>query len=169
MLPPILLKYRVHLLTAICIFALVSPDAVTLAQTVTGFPPTGTPMGTTPPGVSPGVGTAGSPPSTGTVGTPPGTTPTTPGTTGSALANPLNNINSFTDLLNAIVNAIIQLGGILLVLALVFTGFKFVQAQGKEEALREARSMLVWTVIGGLILLGAGVIKGVIIATVQGL
>ncbi len=48
---------------------------------------------------------------------------------------------------------------------LVYVGFLFVAAQGNEEKIRSARSALVWTLIGGLILLGATAISKVIQAT----
>jgi hypothetical protein len=50
---------------------------------------------------------------------------------------------------------------------IVYVGFLFVAAQGNEEKIRSARSALVWTVIGGLILLGAKAIALVIEQTVS--
>lgn len=85
------------------------------------------------------------------------------------LVNPLQNIDSFPDLLNAIIGAIVDIGFIVLILMLVFVGFKFVAAQGREEELRNARSALVWTVIGGLILLGAEAISLVVQSTAEAL
>ena len=84
---------------------------------------------------------------------------------GIGLVNPLQNIDSFPDLLDAILTAVVDIGFMLLTLMLVFVGFKFVAAQGREEELRNARSALVWTVIGGLILLGAKAISVVIQST----
>lgn len=84
---------------------------------------------------------------------------------GIGLVNPLNNIDSFPDLLNAVIGAVVDIGFMLLILMLVYVGFKFVAAQGKEEELRNARSALVWTVIGGLILLGAEAISLVVQST----
>ncbi len=92
----------------------------------------------------------------------------TPGA-GGGLQNPLKDINSLPDLLNAILKAVVELGSIILVVAIVYVGFKFVVAQGNEEKIKEARGALVWTVIGGLILLGATAISTVIQATVGGL
>lgn len=91
------------------------------------------------------------------------------GQPGMGLVNPLQNIDSFPDLLAAILGAVVQIGFMLLILMLVFVGFKFVAAQGKEEELRNARSALVWTVIGGLILLGAEAISLVIQSTAEAL
>lgn len=84
------------------------------------------------------------------------------------LENPLN-AGSLPELLNVVLKAVIQLGSILLVLALVWVGFMFVMAQGREEKIRDARSALVWTVLGGVLLLGAQAISLVISATVQSL
>lgn len=90
-----------------------------------------------------------------------------PGSEG--LTNPLNGIDSLPDFLNAILGAIVQLGVIVLTLALVYVGFLFVKAQGNEEQLRSARGALMWTVIGGLVLLGAQTIGMVISTTVESL
>lgn len=89
--------------------------------------------------------------------------------TGGGLKNPLNNINSLPDFMNAILDGVIQLGSILLLLAIVYVGFLFVKAQGKEEEIKNARDALMWTVIGGLILLGAKTIGLVISSTVGAL
>lgn len=70
--------------------------------------------------------------------------------------------------MTAILGAIVKLATILLTLMLVYTGFLFVMAQGNEEKLTNAKNTLVWTVIGGLILLGATAIQAVITATVAG-
>ena len=51
----------------------------------------------------------------------------------------------------------------------VFVGFKFVTARGEPGKITEARSALLWTVVGALILLGAEVIARGIQATVQAL
>jgi hypothetical protein len=84
------------------------------------------------------------------------------------LTNPLN-ASSLTDLLQLVLHTIVQLGSILLVVALVWVGFLFVAAQGAEEKIRDARNALVWTVVGGLVLLGAEAISAAIQATVSAL
>ncbi len=85
-----------------------------------------------------------------------------------ALQNPLT-AGSIPELLAVVLRAVVQIGSIVLVLALVWVGFLFVAAQGAEEKIREARNALVWTVIGGLILLGATAISAAIQATAQAL
>lgn len=65
-------------------------------------------------------------------------------------------------LIRILIGLVVQIGTILLVLALVWTGFLFIQAQGNEEQLRSARSALLWTVLGGLLLLAAQALHMVI-------
>jgi hypothetical protein len=84
------------------------------------------------------------------------------------LLNPLG-INSLEELLQAVLRAVVRIGAILLVLALVWTGFLFVFAQGNEEKIKSARQALFWTVIGGLVLLGAEAISLVLSSTIEGL
>jgi hypothetical protein len=76
----------------------------------------------------------------------------------SNLINPLN-AGTFEELITDILDAVVQLGAIFLVLALVWTGFLFVQAQGSEDKIKQAREALFWSVAGGLILLGASAIS----------
>lgn len=88
-----------------------------------------------------------------------------PGTT---LENPLGNTSSLSDLLTAILKFVTtEIGPVVVTLMLVYCGFLFVVAQGNEEKIRDARSALIWTVIGALVLLGAAVIQGVITSTVN--
>lgn len=84
-----------------------------------------------------------------------------------ALQNPLQGICSLPALLHAILQAVVELGSILLAMMLVWVGFLFVVAQGNPEKLSSARSALIWTLIGGLILLGAESISLVIQETVK--
>ena len=119
------------------------------------------PVGSTP-------GPVGSTP--GAVGSTPGVVGSTPGsgsgTTG--LTNPLN-VGTLDALITEILQYAIILGGILLSFMLVYVGFQFVMAQGNPEAVSKARSMLLWTVIGGMLLLGAQSIAIVITSTVKSL
>lgn len=91
----------------------------------------------------------------------------TSGSTG--LKNPLNGISTLPEFLKAILSGIVQIGTIVLIMMLVYVGFKFVAARGNAEELQSAKNSLVWTVIGGLILLGATTIQLVIEGTVNSL
>jgi hypothetical protein len=84
---------------------------------------------------------------------------------GSGLYNPLQS-NTLQDLLGKVLDGVIAIGTVVVTIMLVYCGFLFVVAQGAEEKIREARTALMWTVIGALVLLGAKVISGVISNTV---
>lgn len=83
------------------------------------------------------------------------TTGETGGASGGGLTNPLKDINNLWDLVVKILELVVRLGWIFVTFMLIYVGFLFVSAQGNDEKLKSARSALVWTVIGGLILLGA--------------
>lgn len=97
------------------------------------------------------------------------TPPATGGSPSGGLINPLRGVNSFPDFLRAILGGIVEIGTIVLIMMLVYVGFLFVAARGNAEKLQGAKSALVWTVIGGLILLGATSIQLVIEGTVNSL
>jgi hypothetical protein len=88
----------------------------------------------------------------------------TTGCSGGGLSNPLSSC-TIQDLLGKVLDAAIAIGTVVVTIMLVYCGFLFVVAQGNEEKIRDARSALVWTVIGALILLGAKVISSVIANT----
>jgi len=94
-------------------------------------------------------------------------TPAPGGNTG-GLQNPLG-FSTIPEFLTAVLGLVVTIGGIVVVLMLVYIGFLFVTAQGAEEKIREAREALLWTVIGALILLGAQAISTGIQATATSL
>lgn len=98
----------------------------------------------------------------------PGGNPETPeGPKG--LVNPLGDVETLPQFLEAILKGVVDIGTIILIMMLVYVGFLFVAARGNAEKLQSAKSALVWTVIGGLILLGATAIQMVITETVKSL
>lgn len=87
---------------------------------------------------------------------------------GLAVNNPLR----YTDLqsfLYALLDLVLLIGYIVAVFFIIFSGFKFVMAQGNPGEISKARNMLMWTVIGTAVLIGAKVIATVIQATVEAL
>ncbi len=103
---------------------------------------------------------------------PPGTvltTPPNPSGSNITLINPLQGGGNLQSFLLNILDFVILIGTIIVILMMVFVGYKFVAAQGKEAEIREARSALLWTVVGALILLGSKAIALGIEATVQAL
>ena len=83
-----------------------------------------------------------------------------------SLASPIAypTISSFVQ---AILKAVVLIIFPLVVLMLVYTGFLFVKAQGKEQEITKARQAFFWTVIGGLLVLGAQALSLAIEATVD--
>jgi len=71
-----------------------------------------------------------------------------------AFDNPLA-YDTLQDFLLAILNSVIYIVFPIIVLMIVYVGFKFVQAQGNAQKLQEAKRSLVFTVIGALVVLGS--------------
>jgi heme/copper-type cytochrome/quinol oxidase subunit 2 len=88
---------------------------------------------------------------------------------GVPLINPLKAGTSIESFLGSILDFVIRIGSIIVILMTVFVGYKFVVAQGKPDKIEEAKKMLLWTIIGALVLIGAKVISAGILATVQAL
>jgi len=94
------------------------------------------------------------------------------GTTGGSatrLLNPLQGGTSLESFLSDILAFVVRIGAIIVVLMVVYVGYKFVVAQGEPGKISEARQMLLWTIVGALILLGAQAIALAIKATVDAL
>ncbi|MEK7552958.1 MAG: hypothetical protein AAB505_02515 [Patescibacteria group bacterium] len=85
------------------------------------------------------------------------------------ITNPLNNIDTVSELITKILTIIIQIGLPLIALAIVYDGFLFIKAQGNESELAEAKKALLWTVIGAGVILGAFVIRTAIQGTITNL
>lgn len=85
------------------------------------------------------------------------------------LNNPFGNTgDNLIDLVKAVINNIVlPLAGVLIVLAFIFTGFKYVMARGNPSEIGKAHNALKFTVIGTAILLGATAITEVITGTLQ--
>lgn len=87
-----------------------------------------------------------------------------PGTFNNPLGPNINDLNSFLKLL---LDFVTQLAIPLIVLALIYTGFLFISAQGNAEKLKDARKIFMWTIIGAAIILGANVLLSAISGTVD--
>lgn len=108
----------------------------------------------------------GNGPTTGSTATGP-TTNTNPGVNIDAkIKNPIK-VDTIEDFIKELVNIVLVVGVPLLVLAIIYAGFLFVQAQGNTEKLKTAKKTLLYTIIGGFLLLGAFVIANAIGGTVN--
>ena len=81
-----------------------------------------------------------------------------------AICNPLNS-SDITTLLTDLVNIAIPIGAVIAVIMFVYVGFKFIFAQGKSEAIKDAWKWFGYVAIGTAILLGAKVIVTIMEST----
>ena len=77
-----------------------------------------------------------------------------------------NNCSLFVLLKNIINDVLMPIGGVIVVLAFIYTGFLYVTAQGKEAQITTAHKALLYTSIGAAVLLGAWVLANVICQTI---
>jgi len=86
------------------------------------------------------------------------------------LNNPIK-FNSVAEFLNGLLDLVIAIGFPIIVLFIVWIGFRFVQASatGDSKGLDEAKKNIWYAIIGALILLGAKALSLAIQATVTGL
>lgn len=85
-----------------------------------------------------------------------------------ALSNPIQ-ANSFYDLITAIVNVLLAIGIPVAVIFIIYAGFLFVTAGGSEEQVKKAKEMLIWTLAGTALLVGAKTIALALQSTVTSL
>ena len=83
------------------------------------------------------------------------------------LTNPLGNIDSFEGLITAVLDAAFVIGLPIAVLFIVLAGLRFVLARGNQEKLTQAKTNLLYTVIGIAIFFGAWVLAKIIETTVN--
>jgi len=84
------------------------------------------------------------------------------------IQNPLGGgVDTIPKFIEAIINIVLIVGIPILVLAIIYAGFLFVKAQGNSGELEIAKRTLLYTVIGGALLLGAFVIANAIGKTVE--
>jgi len=87
------------------------------------------------------------------------------------LPNPFNcgaaNCTLFTLLRKVINDILLPIGGVLAVLAFIYSGFLYVTAQGNQTKLATAHKALLYTSVGTAVLLGSWVIAQVIENTIN--
>lgn len=82
------------------------------------------------------------------------------------LENPLGSTTIY-QFLEKVLGLMVDIGFPVLILAIVYTGFLFVKAQGNESELGKAKQAFFYTIIGGVILLGAEIIVRAISGTIS--
>lgn len=82
------------------------------------------------------------------------------------LKNPLAS-KSVSEVMLSFFKILVELGAVVVTLAIIYAGFLFVMARGNPEELKKAKSTLFWTITGALVLLGAQVIASIIENTIK--
>ena len=84
------------------------------------------------------------------------------------IQNPIGEkIDTIPKFIEEVINIVLVVGVPIVVLAIIYTGFLFVSAQGNPEKLIKAKKALLYTLIGAALLLGAFVIANAIQSTVD--
>jgi len=84
------------------------------------------------------------------------------------IKNPIK-VSNINDFIKTILEGVLKIGIPLIALAIIYSGFLFITAQGKEAKLTEAKNALLYTVIGAAILLGSWALAQLISETVLSL
>ncbi len=90
-----------------------------------------------------------------------------PPTENPRLINPLGGVDSIEGFLEKLFNIVLRIAIPIIALAIIYSGFLFVTAQGKEDKLTTAKNTLMYTLIGAAIILGAWVIANALSETVN--
>ncbi len=88
---------------------------------------------------------------------------------GAILNTTLNNpttVDNLTAFIKAILDIVLTIGVPIVALAIIYSGFLFVQAQGNSEKISTAKKTLMYTLVGAAILLGSWILAQAIGDTV---
>ena len=98
---------------------------------------------------------------------PPGNSVNNPSSGSStALQNPLQ-MNDLVSVIVAIANILLILAVPIIIIFIVYAGFLYVTAQGNTTKIQDAHRALLYALIGGAVVLGAGVVGFIIANTVN--
>ncbi len=97
----------------------------------------------------------------------PKTGPTSPGSDPEKLDDPLGESVSIEGLLLKLFEIILYVGIPVIAFFLIWSGFMFISAQGNPEKIETAKSRLLYTIIGAILLLGAWTISQAIKGTIE--
>lgn len=83
------------------------------------------------------------------------------------IENPLGDKKDLKDIIGIILNSIADIVLPIVIVMVIYSGFLYVIARGKPEAIKDAHKALTWTLVGAAVLLGARLIANVLIDTVS--
>jgi len=89
-------------------------------------------------------------------------------TISTTIENPLKDgLDDIPSFIVAIIKIVLVVGVPLVALAIIYSGFLFVQAQGNKDKLETAKKAILYSIIGAALVLGAFVISNAIQGTVD--
>ena len=89
-------------------------------------------------------------------------------TVNTGITNPLGpSLSTLPGFIKAILDIVLVVGVPIIALAIIYSGFLFVAARGNAEELTKAKKTLMYTLIGGALLLGSWVVASAIQGTVN--
>lgn len=92
------------------------------------------------------------------------------GTADPLFPSPLKDIGGINELIQAIItNIALPLGATLAALAIIYSGFLYVKAQGNSGEIQKAHEAIKWSLVGTAVILGASVIASLIGKTIEAL
>jgi hypothetical protein len=68
-------------------------------------------------------------------------------------------------LITKILNFVVQFGTMIAIFFVIYAGFLFVVARGKPDEITKAKTTLVWTLVGAMVLIGAQALSNVVCNT----
>ena len=77
------------------------------------------------------------------------------------IPNPIS-VGTIPEFIQKVLDFIITIGLPILAMAIIYSGFLFITAQGAEAQITKAKNALLFAVIGGFILLGSWLIAGAV-------
>ena len=84
------------------------------------------------------------------------------------ISNPFKGGDTLPDIITAVLNNIIEpIAAVVVVIMIIYSGFKYITAEGNPGKIKEANQGLLGVLIGTLILLGAGAISTAITGTLK--
>lgn len=82
------------------------------------------------------------------------------------IINPIGETKTIEAFLALVLGAAFKIGAPIVVLAVIYSGFLFVKAQGNPEEITKAKDALMYSLIGAAVLLGAQAISKIIVDTI---
>jgi hypothetical protein len=83
------------------------------------------------------------------------------------LVNPTPRYGTMYDFIMALLEIVLLIGLPMIVIAIIYAGFLLATAGGDEKKAESGKMVIVWTIVGGMIILGAKVIAELIRGTLS--